>query len=444
MSGARLALGPMLVNFLASNMAAVLLTGLVTGGAVYALYSLGMNAVSPKSASTSVFPADRKAGGPASADAAAPIASGLSYFQAANQGRAYQAPAAPSATGNAPDQAADAPADGSVKDGAKDQPQQADGNAPDLADAFTKAVPKPKMIAARGMPETLGGGNGLAGGAGLAGGMMKKFDPRVDNMKKPAMPLESMHRQVAAKLAARRISAIGNAKGGAMQQLKFSHGMSRQALGATSSEGAAFQAAEAFNTAPAGQGAKAIQGSGIADGSSGVGSTANPDGGPLTSASDPANQGAPSTGPGKNATPYNQALMMAMALLMTASTIITIIGILAIIKKIPLVKVIAETWQKILYGIAIAMAASAAAIGAMVASKYGQQTQGMIVTAGGAITTASATAALMMPDSTSAWVAVLGGIAGMAASVGSLLVPMMQGNALSQGSSTGTGATNQH
>ena len=418
----KLGFGPMLVNFLASNFGAVLLTGLITGGAVYTLYSLGMNAMAETPAKARVFPTGEK--GAAGGDGAESRvdASGLSFFASANQGMAFQQPTATTADAPAEETPSDAPAaeEGPVAE-AQGEVQQ--GSGPQIADALAKALPKPKMIAARGARGGgLGGGNGLAGGAGLSGGMMKKFDPKGDDLKKS---VTAMRRDPSAKLTARRMAPVNRAKSGSLNQLRFANSTSRKALGQTSGEAQSFQAAEAFNTAPIGQGANAITGSGTGagDGGDGVGPSTD-DGGPIGRTGE---EPAPDTGKKEDKSPYSQALMMAMALLMTASTLITIIGILAIIKKVPIIGVIAEMWQKILYGAAIAMAASAAAVGAMVASQYGQKDQGMIVTVGGAITSAAATAALISPRPEAAWLAVLGGIAGMASSIGALLVPMMGG-----------------
>lgn len=432
----KLGFGPMLVNFLASNFGAVLLTGLVTGGAVYTLYSLGMNAISDAPAHARVFPTGEKSGAVTGDGAEGRVdASGLSYFASANQGMAFQQPGTATADAAAGEAPADAPAaeEGPV---AEPQGEVQEGSGPQIADALAKALPKPKMIAARGgRGSGLGAGNGLAGGAGLSGGMMKKFDPKGDDLKKAAT---SMRRDTSAKLTARRMSPVNRAKSGSLNQLKFANSTSRKALGQTSGEAQSFQAAEAFNTAPIGQGANSITGAGAGAGDGGDGVGASPDdGGPIGRTGE---EPAPDTGKKEDKSPYSQALMMAMALLMTASTLITIIGILAIIKKIPIIGVIAEMWQKILYGAAIAMAAAAAAVGAMVASQYGQKDQGMIVTVGGAITSAAATAALMSPRPEAAWLAVLGGIAGMASSIGALLVPMMGGGAgAGAGSSSSSG-----
>lgn len=424
----KLGFGPMLVNFLASNMAAVLFTGLVTGGAVYTLYSLGMSANAERPSKKSVFAQT------VSAKAADGVegrvdASGLSYFQTANQGGAFNeglktadAPAAeasdaPPAEETAPP-AADAPAD--------------PGAGPQFADALAKHLEKPRMVSAKGMPggAGLGGGNGLAGGAGLSGGMMKKFDGKAA----AATSSQAMRRDPVAKLTARRVSPIRGAKGNAMQQLKFANKTSRSALGQTGGESQSFQAAEAFNTAPITQGAAGVRDGGLGDGGAGTSPGANDDGGPIGRTGE---EPAPDTGEKKDKTPYGKQLMMAQALLMTASTIITIIGILAMLEKMPVIGYLAAMWKMILYGMAIGMAASASAIGAMVASQHGQKDQGMMVTIGGAITTAAATAALMMKGPESAWVAVLGGIAGIGASIGSALLPMIKGGGANGGSASG-------
>ena len=407
----KLGFGPMLVNFLASNMAAVLFTGLVTGGAVYTLYSLGMSASAERPAKKSVFAVsdDGKAGetGEARVDA-----SGLSYFQTANSGAAFGNEAVK--TSDAPaDKTSDAPATQDAPPPVADPGAAPGGSGPQIADALAKTLEKPKMIASRGPAGGgLGAGNGLAGGSGLSGGMMKKFDPKGTPINLATPP---MKRDTQAKLAARRVSPIARANG-AMNQLKATNGMSRKALGQTSGESQSFQAAEAFNTAPVTQGSHDLAGKGMGDGGAGASPGASDDGGPIARTG---TEAPPDTGKKEDKTPYGKQLMMAQALLMTASAIITVIGILAIIKKMPIIGIIAEMWQKILYGAAIAMAASASAIGAMVMQNYGQKDQGMMVTIGGGITAAAATAALAIQRPEAAWISVLGGIAGLGASIGS-------------------------
>lgn len=426
----KLGFGPMLVNFLASNFAAVMFTGLLTAGAVYTLYSVGMSAVAEKPEKRSVF-AQNASAQTADAPAAQVDASGLSYFQTANQGGAFNEALK---TSDAPAETpSDAPTDPATPPEAPADGGPVEGGAPQFADSMLSQL-KPKMIANKaGSSGGLGGGNGLAGGAGLAGGMVRKFEPKGAPVA-PTSP--AMRRDPQAKLTARRVSPIRGAKGGAMQQLRFANKTSRAALGQTSGEGQSFQAAEAFNTAPADQGSQNVSGAGMGDAGAGTQPGASDDGGPIGRTGEEA---PPDTGEKKDKTPYSSQLMMAQALLMTASAIITIIGILAIIKKMPIIGVIAEMWQKILYGAAIAMAASAAAIGAMVSQQYGQKDQGMMVTIGGAITTAAATAALMMPGEASAWVAVLGGIAGIGSSIGAMLLPMMKGGGAGGGTGSGTG-----
>ncbi|MBI3296580.1 MAG: hypothetical protein HYZ75_00335 [Elusimicrobia bacterium] len=414
--------GPMFVNFLASNLGTLLLTGIITGGAVYTLYSLGMSAMADAPAKTSVFPSSGASAAAASSDdgeGARVDASGLSYFQTANSGGAFADPELAKVKDGA-----NAEKVAEVKSGEETKVPDAapppDGG-PQIADALAKTLEKPKMIAGR-PGGALGKGNGLAGGSGLAGGMTKKFDPQPANMGKVTAP---MRRGTDAKLTARRMSPVNRAKGGSMGQLKVANGLSRKALGSTSAEGQSFTAAEAFNTAPPAQGAKGLEaGMGAGTDGSGVGPSDSGDGGPLGTANPPE---APQPGQQEDKSPYSSALMAAMALLMTASSIILIIGVLALIKNMPIIGVIATMWQKILYGAAIGMAASASAIGAMVAGQQGQKDQGLMVTIGGAITAGAATAALAMPGPTSAWVAVLGGIAGIGASIGSLLLPMMKG-----------------
>jgi hypothetical protein len=416
---------PALINFTGSNAAMVLMTTALSAGAVYTLYTVGMSTAKKHEArQAQIFPGSgpqNAAVGTAGGDRAVEPSS-LNYFMTANQGRAYEPE---SSDGEIP-ATADAPSevDPEVVEEVIVEEEEGGTNT-GLAEALTKAV-KPKMVAAKGFRgggQPLGSGNGLAGGTGMAGGMQRKFK---DQKKQSAMAqAKSMSKPGRRKLA-RRTTPISRAGGkGPMNQLKFSNKKSVKSLGMTSNEGRAFEAANAFTTAPAGQGGS-IGGGGVGLDSAGLDTGANSDGGPIGggyTGTDPA----PTTGTSSDKSPWTPQVMLAMSLLMTASTIITVIGILAMYKNIPFIGGFISGIQTMLFGVAAGMAGTATALGAMIMSQHGQPEQGMILTTGGAITTATAVASMMAPQSMPSWAVVLGGVAGIAASVGAMLSGMMGG-----------------
>ncbi len=413
----RYGLIPTLVNFVSSNLGMAALSMALTGGAVYTLYTLGMNATNGGNGQPRVF-AKRDKGAPeiGPADEARVDASGLSYFQTANTGKAFDKGAEGEGTEDELNDAA------SEEGAAEEELESADeavaavaGNAPDLSEEMTKKE-KSKFKLAKAMAKRSGG---LQGSAGMSGGFSAPFQKTTRLKKTQEGKVSIPKARKRGKLTARRMNSANRAGKGAMNQLKFSSKKSRGALGATSGEGADFQASEAFSAAPIGAGAKGIAGGGLSSGGDGI--TPASDGGPVGNNTVNPEQDAPATGKGEDKSPWTQMVMMSMALLTTASTIVTIIGILAVMKKIPFMSGILTPIQQMLLGVAAGMAAAATAMGVQIMTEYGQPEQGAILTTGGAITTASAVAALMWPNPTTAWISVIGGIAGIGAAVGGLL-----------------------
>lgn len=410
------AFGPRVVAFLTSNPASVVLTLFFTAASVYTLYALGMNANDDAAMKRTLFPVSGEPH-PDRAEGGGGETSGLSFFNSANRGAAFDYAAAPgespdaarSARGNRVDPAASKSGD-STEEGTKKH-----------ADALGRTPRRPRLVLGK-----LGGGGSGFGGTPAMGAAARMGGARSRAENSDSRSLEGMRRHSASSLSARRMSPTNRGKPGAMNQLRFANRKSQEALGATAPESRAFQAAEAFSPAPTAQGGP-IAGAGLGPGGPGVGTGpsgyVDDAGGPFSPA--PEEKPAPGMGKGKDKSPYSRSLAMAMALLMAASAIITVIGILALFRDLPVVGVIAEIWQKVLYGAAIAMAASASAIGASVAQQYGQHDQGLIVAVGGGITSAAAAAALALPGQASAWTAVLGGIGGIAASIVAMLSPVM-------------------
>lgn len=403
---------PTLINFVASNLGMAVLSMGLTGGAVYTLYTLGMNATQGQYQQSRVF-AKRDKGAPeiGPADEARVDASGLSYFQTANAGLA---------TGEEPENTTtkeelnDAAMDEGAAAEELESADEAAGGAPDLADSMlqeeTSKLKLAKTMGARGA------GAGLSGSAGMSGGFSQPFQKTTRLKKAQQGKISAVKRRKGGKLTARRMSSANRAAKGSMNQLKFASRKSRLgALGATS-EGADFQAAEAFSAAPIGSGAPGITGGGLSSGGDGI--TPASDGGPIGNSTVNPEQDAPDTGKGEDKSPWTKMVMMATALLTTASTIITVIGMLAMIDKI--VMGMLQPIMQMLLGIATGMAGASTAMGVQIMTEYGQPEQGMILTTGGAITTATGIAALVWPQMP-AWLAVLGGVAGIAAAVGGLL-----------------------
>lgn len=134
----------------------------------------------------------------------------------------------------------------------------------------------------------------------------------------------------------------------------------------------------------------------------------------------------PDTGAGQDVTPWNGMVMMAQMMLMLASIAIMFIGILTLLgDAYPTFKAAIDGIKSMIFMLATGLAGIAAVLGIMIATSYGQATQGAILSVGGAITTACALIAYMQPGamstSTAAWMAVIGGIAGLAASIGGAL-----------------------
>jgi hypothetical protein len=205
----------------------------------------------------------------------------------------------------------------------------------------------------------------------------------------------------------------------ALRQLRFANIESQRARGASASESQSYHAENAFAPA-AGAAGPQTAGAGISQGTKGP-SVGEASEGPITQGSNtPGEKAAPGVGKGEDVSPWTKSVMLAMSLLMSASLIVTAIGILGMFKMLPVVGSLAAMAQMILLGMATAMAATASSLGVMIISKYGQTLQGGILTAGGAITTAAAIFALMVPGGPS-WPLVLGGIAGIVTAIGSLM-----------------------
>lgn len=414
-AGARLGLIPTFVNMLGSGAAPGILTAVITAGAVLALYSMGAKDGGPLSGK--VFPsAQREA--PAETDAVSVEPSSLNVFMGANQGKAYEADAVAQMAEDVAAAEDEIVPEDEIGGPGKDAET---GGAPEMAEVMAKAA-KPKMIASKkfGDSRRLQGGIGLlAGGQGLSGGMIRKFEK--DKFKARPLNLSKKPRKARVRRASKSISRISGK--GAMGQLKFANRRSVGALGQGSGEGQAYESAEAFTSAPAGSGGS-IGAAGVTTGDGGVGSSPN-DGGPVSVGGTPqSNQGAPGTGAPEDKSPWTDMVMMAAALLTAASTIITIIGIMAMIQKLapnPAIAAFLENYKTMLLGVATGMAAAATVMGVMIMSQYGQPEQGMILTAGGAITTAAGLASMIWPEAVQPWMQVIAGVAGIAASVGSML-----------------------
>ncbi len=412
--GMKLGLLPSAINFASSNLGVALLTIALSAASVYSLFTFGLGEEKLESREA-VFPVSSSSaeedGGKIDV-----YPGSINFFASANKGKAFNR--------NAP------ASDKEVIDGAaaeedlteEDGVEEVRGGAPDLAEELVAQMEKPKLLASKKFG-SLGKGNGLAGGSGMSSGVMRTFTPRAE--KKRAITALKPTRKLLARRGARSISRV---KGkGPLKQLRFTNRKSVKSLGRSSAEGSSFEAAEAFSAAPASVGGE-IGGAGVSQGGEGMSGGANPNtdsGGPLGNGSR-GEESVDRVGPSEDKAPYSPMVMMAMALLLAASTVIAITGLLSSLaqKPSPLSGYLAGM-AKAFYMMAIGMAAAATMMGIMIMQEYGQKTQGMIITTGGAITTTMGALALMgdMKASTSNWLAIIGGIVGMAASVGAMLAP---------------------
>jgi hypothetical protein len=420
--GMKLGLLPTAINAVSSNAGIALLTAAFTAVSVFTLFRMSFKDVKPpENKGAALFAQGGSAGD--ESDSALNSPGSLNFFRSANQGKAFNRGEAAAAGGeeiitepeeNIDEANADAMGGGEA------------GSGPEFAEEMAAALEKPKMLAAKGFGKPssqLGGGVGLVGGSGMAGGVNRKFTPKPEKIAKVTPALQGS-RKMTARSANRSISKVSGK--GSMKQLRFANRRSVKALGAGSGEGQAFQAAEAFDTAPA-SADNEIAGAGVGDDGAGMTSGANniaDDGGPLGASETRGEAGVKKVGQSEDKSPYTGMLMMAQALLLAASTTIIIVGLLADLEKTsgPFYEVI-DGMKLAFYAMAIGMAAAATAIGMMIMMQYGQNTQAMMVTAGGGITTAAALVALFSSGQTPAWLSVLGGIAGLGASIGSLLMP---------------------
>ncbi len=417
----KMGLARSVVAFLGSNAGKALTVAMICGSSVFSLYSVQMSAVKakPSVSKRGVFndPSQALARRQAEMNSLAAVSGANKGFFGSEQA------------------AADAAAAGQTADGAQDAPVDAPETA---ATPIPGGIPDPNQIAAQaaqqlsknkpgaGTAGAAGGGGGGSSSAGAPnlGGALASMKG-VDSKTLPTKNLQAMRGGVQTRAASLR--GTGPARGrGAMSQLKHASRESRKGAASRGPEGQAYNAESAFSPAGASAGAgSSLGGAGVQSGGGGAagGISDSGDGGPI-SQPDPGTgeQKAPDAGSGTNQTPYQKELTMAVSLLMVASTIIMIVGMLSLAGNTPFTAFL-KGIAKMLYIAAIAMAAMATLIGAMIMSKYGQQSQGMILTIGGGITTAAAGIAWAVGTTTGSWIAVLGGIAGLATSVGSLLAP---------------------
>ncbi|MBI3505149.1 MAG: hypothetical protein HY059_09925 [Proteobacteria bacterium] len=408
-----------LIPFLTGNIGLTLVTGAAVGAIVYGVYSVNMAQLSEPEdpVKQTVF---AKKGGAAAAlagtNSSAPSStrvSSIGFFNKANRGaldhnslegevQAAAHAATDASAGSAAVTNDAAMASGPIGPGLSPSQATSKANLPN------RSIGK--------LSTHVGGGNSLAGGGGMSSGVAKQFANAMDG-KSTTQQISVMPGQNKASVNKVHGTPVLSGRKGAMAQLRKSSGESIKARGSTSSEAAAYHAAQGFTAAPSEQGGSTVQqrttGSG---GVATIGGAATE--GPINSSTDQHivdNQTTPSTGASKNVTPWQSQLVMAQTLLLVAAGIITIMGIVG---KIP---ILGPIINKILYGIAAGLAASATTMGVMIMNKHGQQQQGMIITTGGAITTAAAAAA-MFGAQLQSWMMVLAGVAGISAAIGSMLI----------------------
>ncbi|MBI5597422.1 MAG: hypothetical protein HY928_15130, partial [Elusimicrobia bacterium] len=270
-----------------------------------------------------------------------------------------------------------------------------------------------------------GGGMRLAGGSGLSGGIGGNFkqsgltNSKMGDLR--ALSGANRAQVTRGKMSASNLgkSALKGATGKRLDNMNRAMGNAAtgNATGAAATHAQQWDAAAPTGAGISGAGAGGVSGGGQFSGDEGMGG-----GGPLDTGSNSSSynpKDVKDVGDTKNVTPYQNQLMMAQGLLMLASVIIIVVGICAMMEKTPFTAWIASI-KMALYAAAIAMAAAAAAIGATIGSQYGQAGQGKIIAIGGTITAATAAVALAAPTMPS-WILVVGGIAGLAASLSGML-----------------------
>ncbi|HVE12195.1 MAG TPA: hypothetical protein VNI01_02265 [Elusimicrobiota bacterium] len=389
-------------SFLTSNAGLALMTALLSGAAVFGFLAV-QHESTERGPSELAFPsAQAPSAAPSAGREGGAISDSVGMFSMANKGRAGPAAA---------DAAAAAAAQAAPDKKSAPQPAIPPANAGAVVAAAKAAAhgaaPSPqtaKMIASAG----LGSGNGLAGGSGMSGGFSQKFSKTASSKA-----LQNFSKPVTDKgQAGRKMTPITLSK--SMDQLRFAKQQSVSASSQGTAEGRAEGSTSAFEGLGFTNGARPpASPASVPDVSPG----SNPnEGGPILGQNSTEDPQAPPPGSSSDKSPWTAALMMGVALLGTASTIILIEGILVDME--PETFGMTEPIAQALAAMAAALAASAAAIGGMIMAKYGQMQQGLALTIGGSITTAAAIAALMMGSAEGASMPlVLGGIAGLIASM---------------------------
>lgn len=370
-----------------------------------------------------------------------PGQSALNMAQSANSGffadpnAAAQAAASAETPSDAPADTPSDPALDAAGAGAMAGGQVAGGGtAEEMAAALTgKQNTKSGMGGKFGKLSSGLGGGGLAGGAGLSGGIGGSFKQNLSNSRVgEARAFQGANRaQVTrGKLSSNNLgkSALKGATAKRLDNMNKAMGASRAgtAEAGVATHGQQWDAATPGGGAITGGGASGMSSGGQFSEGEGLGG-----GGPLdqnaTSSAGSANE-VEGIKNGKNVTKYQDQLDMAKGMLMLASAIILVIGLMTV-KRNALAAglftapaaVVLSTAQKIFLAIAVGLAAGAAAIGASIASTYGQGQQGGIIALGGTITAASGASALIWPNQLTSWIMVLAGVAGMA-------LPLMAGS----------------
>lgn len=398
-----------------------LLTIALTAAAVYSLYSMMDNSGGKREAERAArFPAatthdtfrssSRETEGPATPGS-------LSYLMAANQAFTLRDAPGVDVRMTPPGGAADPVL----------PPVLQDANLPTSAKRLPEAgagQAKPLLVSSKGWGEN----KGVANATTLASGAMYGGAGQLPGgMNAPEGMSKSFRSQKSPYKARRDMKSVytNTGVGSALEQLFRSNSMSRRALGRTSSEGRSFEAAQAFGSGPYGSVAP-VRPSGLGQTEDKAPSASDPgDGGPIAGTTAAESDPAPPPGEGEDKSPWTPDVIAAEALLTTASGIITTIGALAVYKGLPVIGQILQGYMTVLYVAATGMAAAATALGVEIMTKHWQREQGIILTVGGAITTACGALSLLAPQAVSPWVSVLGGIAGIGAAIGGLLAGMM-------------------
>ncbi len=406
-----------------AGLAGLIATGLTVGGLVsYNEVQKVKRAETAAQFSDAMMGHRRDSRGAAVAGRSSPGVSALALAQRANKGLYGSSEEAAEADAAAEDGDGMPEVDGAEGDALGQSDSQA--AAAEMAEAMGEE--QASKAAKEGLGRRFGkmsagtGGGGrmqLAGGAGMSGGIGGKFKKSTLTNKRLTAISKGRKAGVSRSKTAARGRKGSSLKGAHAKRLdKMNRAMGTAGRGPATETAAVhtqqWDAAQPGGQALDGAGAGGIGSDGGFGEGEGVGS-GDPISSPSGGGTGAAATSAPSTGSGKNVTPYQSQINIAAAMLILAGIIILVVSNLA-------KGVITEGAAAALYGIAILLAYISLIMSLVVASQYGQAGQGTILAIGAAVTITAGALALGGVD-VPTWAMVLLAVAGIAAGMGGIL-----------------------